>query len=31
MFKVVSVASTAREGEGFTHKCEGVVVEPGQS
>lgn len=27
MFKVVSVASTAREDEGLTQKCQGVVVE----
>lgn len=30
LFKVVSVAWTAREYEGFTQKCQGVVVESGQ-
>lgn len=29
LFKVVSVASTAREDEGLTQKCQGVVVESG--
>lgn len=30
LFKVVSVAWTAREDEGFTQKCQRVVVESGQ-
>lgn len=29
MFEVVSVASTSREDEGLTQKCQGVVVESG--
>ena len=30
LFKVVSVASTAREHEGLTQKCQGAVVISGQ-